>query len=83
LAVPGSKATGEISKRIAVRIADLDVLTHEWSPASFVGSANSRPAGTAFTVIGWTKIASGLGLKASVEYHWLVGAARLSMASVR
>ena len=51
--------------------------------ASFVGSANSRPAGVAFTVIGCTKMASGLSLKASVEYHWLVGAARLSRASVR
>jgi hypothetical protein len=26
---------------------------------------------------------SGLSLKISVEYHWLVGAARLSIASVR
>ena len=28
-------------------------------------------------------MASGLGLKARVEYHWLVGAACFSIASVR
>jgi hypothetical protein len=60
LAVPGSKATGRDHQRVAVRVADLDVLPHG-GHTSFDGSASSRPAGVAFTVIGCTKIASGLG----------------------
>lgn len=50
---------------------------------SLPGSAISKPSAVVRTVIGWTKIGCGFALKMSVEYHWLVGAACLSMASVR
>ena len=47
------------------------------------GQAISKPASVVLKLSGWAKMGLGVGLKISVEYHWLVGAASFSMASVR